>query len=100
MPETVSFTVPQEAATGYSTAKIRSITIDALPPLMVKIGLHEWAAGVFLPQGRTRVVSYVGAEAGPILQAINSGTFLPKTLRQWLLDQLVADGKLPGATIT
>lgn len=101
MAETVSYTVPQEAVPGFSTAKVRLITIDALPPFMIKILLHEWEAGTgFIPNGRTHVVSYSGPEAAPILQAINSGSFLPKTLRTYLLDRLVADGKLPGVTIT
>lgn len=42
-----------------------------------------------------------GADVQPLLQAINAGSFAPKTLNRWLLEQAMANGKVPGGgTIT
>lgn len=100
MAETASFAAPILADAGVSTMRLASFTMQVFPEPVVKAILHQWLAGAFVPNGkRLSVPLYTGAAATAVIQAINTGNFSTVSLRERVMERLVADGKLTNCTL-
>lgn len=99
MAETASFGVPILAEAGVSTMRLASMTMQVFPDAVLKVMLQQWAAGAFIPNGKRLSVLYTGAQALTAITAINSGNFSTVTLRERVMERLVADGKLTNCIL-
>lgn len=90
MPDEITYSEPIEARTypGTTTLKVEQLEIRRS-----ELYLRALITG---DNGVRFAAEW--HSAGSLLQAINSGSFASggKTLNRWLLEQAVADGKVPG----
>lgn len=99
MAETVSFATPIQADPGVSTMRPASITLQVFPEPVLKVMLAQWQGGAFVQNGKQLAVTYSGAQAIAALQAINTANFSTVSLRERVMERLLADGKLTNCVL-
>jgi hypothetical protein len=99
MAETASFSVPILVEAGVSTLRMASFTMQVFPDPILKVMLHQWQNGSFVPNGKRLSVLYTGAQAVTAMNAINTGNFSTVTLRERVMERLIADGKLTNCSL-
>jgi hypothetical protein len=97
--ETVSFVSPILAEPGASTMRLASLTFQVFPEPALKVMLQQWQGGAFVVNGKRLSVLYTGAQAASVLQAVNTGNFSTVSLRERVMERLLADGKLTDCTL-
>ena len=71
------------------------MTISVWPEPLVKITLQQWTNGAYVAGDKRLTVFYRGSEAMDFGETINIANFGSGTnMRTWLMERMVADGKL------
>jgi hypothetical protein len=97
--ETASFGNPIFAEPGASQMRLASLTLQVFPDPVVKIILAQWQNGAFVPNGKRLSVFYTGAQAATMLGQLNTANFSTVSLRERVMERLVADGRLTDCTL-
>jgi len=97
--ETASFGAPILAEPGVSTMRLASLTLQVFPDPVIKVMLQQWSGGAFVQNGKRLSVLYTGAQAQTAIGQINTANYTSVSLRERIMERLVADGKLSNCTL-
>jgi len=92
MAEIVTLTVPLPAT---STLRIADLDLNVRGS-MIRVIFAEFAAGVWVPNGREIIAEWNGPTADALLLALNKANLTTQSLAQRVFTQAIADGKLAG----
>ena len=100
--EKITFDAPQQGVDGATVYKPITLTLDRQTPKIAVTIREVVTSGVTDYSGRHLHAVYTGDEALNLINIINTKNFSPPndSLATVILKKLLADGKIPGGTVS